>query len=166
MSKVKKQKALFPFSLLQHWFKPLRTDASHLCSCGNVAVSACENYIDVFQFHQLIASGTSDKFATNIIWGQSLTSQCQGIYTNYGSTYHCHDCMMRVLTISVGEHAANLAIMPSLLMGVPVSVIVGSRLTTPQDDGLTFASTLPPSVSTIEHLSRLLHAKAVDIHLK
>lgn len=158
------KEASFPFRLLNYWIKPYRGDEQR-CRCGNEASYLFEHYMNDFEAQRLLASGKSEAETTDIVWNQALQAQRQGKYTRHGITAHCETCTFKILTISVGENAATLAMMPMLVTGGQRgSVILANELQTQEDPGKPFTSFT--NVQTIEDLAVQLRSEGVPIHLK
>src|SRR5690348_4158170 len=79
---IVKDDLLFPFAMLQYWFKPLAEaeGCAHTCPCGNRATYAGENYIDVLKVQSLLARGMDFDQATDTIWSEAVAAQSTGKY--------------------------------------------------------------------------------------
>jgi hypothetical protein len=164
-SPPKPSPALFPFHLLLWWFKyEPSDDICVVCHKKPVAYRG-EGYLDGYELLRMIDRGRDSRAATNSMWAKSLAAQCRGHYTNYVTSILCRECTLKAITSSVGEKAAHISLMPTMLLGLPGSIIIGSRLETPQDDGKNFVFRLPARIATIDELAAMMQKKAVGIQV-
>lgn len=156
---------LFPFHLLQWWFKPITSDEICIVCNQEPVTFVSESYLDMPEYVRLLVSGRDVHDVTNIVWAKSVSEQTTGHYTNYLSSYLCRDCAYKAIETAVGSKAASIAVMPTMYMRLPGSIAVGSRLQTPQDDGINFAVCFPARVQTIDDVAAMMRKETVGIKL-
>jgi hypothetical protein len=149
-----KKQSLFPFQLLQGWVKSYSGYLS--CAlCQETARFQVEHYVDVLA----VAQGQTN---LDRVWSQAVTEQSHGRYQCYFRSYYCQGCIMRYLTIHAGANAATFA---AAIMHLGMqSVLLGSTLQTPQDEGEAF--TALTTATQIEDVAKQLRLEPVHIKMK
>ncbi len=145
----------FPFNMLVTWIKHYDPQGES-CACGNDALYKFEHYMDVLSL-------AADPKQIDRVWGKVITDQLAGQYRVYHRTYHCEQCTHQVMESAVGKNPAMLIAMIAML-APHQSIVLGNKLQTPQDEGLSF-TTLVPANTSITELGRLLKKDTPSIHL-
>jgi hypothetical protein len=145
----------FPFNMLMMRIKHYNSQGEH-CKCGNEVLYKFEHYMDVLTL-------AANPRQIDHVWGKVITDQLAGQYCLYHTTYHCEQCMHQVMESVVGRNPATLITMVAML-APHQSIVLGNKLQTPQDEGLSF-TTLVPANTSIAELGRLLKKDAPSIHL-
>lgn len=160
--RAKHQSIAFPFRLLQHWVKPFASGLA--CKCGEETHYCVQSFFDLEKYKRLIESGKTDSEATDVVWDQALSEQLKGVYKVSHVHHLCQECAFYLLSVAVGDTAANVAMLPMMILGDLSSVIVGSELSSIDDEGKNFAGMA--RAQTIDELLAQMRGQVAPIHLR
>lgn len=148
-------KPVFPFNMLMMWIKHYESQGER-CKCGDDVLYKFEHYMDVLTI-------AADPGQIDRVWGKVITDQLAGQYRLYYTTYHCEQCTHQVMESTIGKNPATLIALIAMLTPHQ-SIVLGNKLQTPQDEGLSFTTLVPAKISVVE-LGRLLKKDTPSVHL-
>jgi hypothetical protein len=163
MSKHSRKK-LPPFNALNLWIKHYDDTPRHCILCKEKAVYALEEWL--FSHIQIAPDPQNNSGLLDRLWSEAIRNQMTGKYKKAATIYECEECTFNTISHLVGKEPATLTFIANKI--IPwMSIIIGVKVESPQDEGHNFISNIHDNLS-VEELGQRMNdgEKIIDIHMK